>query len=100
MNTDTSYRTEQPIPASPTPFGQPQLELALAEGSGARLVGARRRRPSRASWWFQRMREVVEQACDWQPVLTPRPEQAWLPHTYRTPSLAPLANAEEQQICE
>jgi hypothetical protein len=100
MNTDISTGTETRFAGTPAALAQPQLELALAEGSAARLVGSRPRRQSRARWWFQRMRQIVDQACDWQPVLTPRPEQTWLPNTYRTPSVAPLAEAPQQQICE
>jgi hypothetical protein len=93
MNTIINTGMETRLAGTPT--AQPQLELALAAGPAARP-----RRQSRARWWFQRMRQVVEQACDWQPALTPRPEQTWFPNAYRMPSLAPLAPAPEQQICE
>ena len=42
-------------------------------------------RPSRRSslqnprWWFERMRQMVDQALDWQPAPPPRPEQILLP---------------------
>jgi hypothetical protein len=100
MNNNTSSQTETRYAVSPALLSQPQLELALSAASPARLASQHSRRQSRASWWFQRMRQIVDQACDWQPALTPRPEQTWFPNAYRLPSLAPLANAAEQQICE
>jgi hypothetical protein len=100
MKTDTSSRTERQLTVSPAPLGQPQLELALAAASAAQLLGRPSRPQSRAQWWFERMRQVVEQACDWQPRLTPRPEQTWFANTWRTPSLAPRVNGQEHQICE
>jgi len=38
----------------------------------------RARRQTRARWWFQRMRTVVNQALDWTPAPTARPEQIYL----------------------
>jgi hypothetical protein len=91
---------ETPFTGSSAALAQSQLELAFAHASAARFVEPRPRRQSRAHWWFQRMRQIVDEACDWQPALAPRPEQTWLPNTYRTPSAAPLAIAQQQQICE
>ncbi|MCX6922651.1 MAG: hypothetical protein NT154_05465, partial [Verrucomicrobia bacterium] len=34
-------------------------------------------------WWFERMRQIVDRAFDWQPAQMPRPEQIWLPGTHR-----------------
>jgi hypothetical protein len=45
---------------------------------------------SRAMWWFERMREVVDQAIDWSPAPPPPPEQILFPDVSRR----------EQQICE
>jgi hypothetical protein len=49
--------------------------------------GTRRARLSRSAtrracnrnpqWWFQRMRQIVDHAFDWQPSPPPRPEQIW-----------------------
>lgn len=100
MNTDAFVRTETRLAGSPAPFAEPQLELALAERSAAQLVGHRPRRQSRASWWFQRMRQIVDQACDWQPALTPRPEQIWFPNAHRTISLLSQSSGEQGQLCE
>jgi hypothetical protein len=55
-----------------------QLELRFENARGRRVVNPRRS-GSRARWWFARMREVVDQAVDWQPVSKPRPEQTWFP---------------------
>lgn len=30
-------------------------------------------------WWFQRMRQIVNSALDWQPAPPPRPEQIDFP---------------------
>jgi len=61
-----------------------QLELSLGS---ARVAQARRsnRQPSTLAsrWWFQRMRQIVDRAFDWQPAPEPRPEQIWLPGTQR-----------------
>ena len=100
MNIDTHHRTEAQLTGGPTPLGTPQLELALAGASAAQLVGPRPRPQSRASWWFQRMRQIVDRACDWQPVLVPRPEQIWLPNAHRTVSLPAQASADQRQLCE
>ena len=101
MNTDSHDRTEAQLTVCPTPFADPQLEFALAEGLAAQLVGPRPRRQSRASWWFQRMRQIVDHACDWQPAGVPRPEQIWFPNTHRTISLlAQPGAADERQLCE
>ncbi len=62
-----------------------QLELGF--NADLRCRGANRARPegrmARATWWFAQMREVVEQAMDWNPVGEPRPEQIWIPGATR-----------------
>jgi hypothetical protein len=91
---------EAPSIGCQSPITEPQLELGFAAAEACRSVGQHPRRQSRASWWFQRMRQIVDLACDWQPVPPARPEQIWFPNTHRTVSLAPPSNAEQQQICE
>lgn len=60
-----------------------QLELSLETGRGGEVVDHLPRRPSRAAWWFARMRQAVERAWDWQPVPPPRAEQIWFPEEPR-----------------
>ena len=79
---------------------QGQLEMAFAGSPSCSTPRGRRERLNRANWWFQRMRQIVDLACEWQPVPEPRPEQTWLPGTYRQPSVAPHINRDERQICE
>lgn len=82
-----------------------QLELGFAGNRAIRLT-ARQRRMGRASWWFARMREVVEGAFEWQPAPSPRPEQICFANAFRQPALeavdAPSVrhSAEERLICE
>ncbi|HEV2208531.1 MAG TPA: hypothetical protein VG167_07120 [Verrucomicrobiae bacterium] len=52
-----------------------QLEMSFSRNP---QCSAGQRRRSRAQWWFQRMRLVVDRAIDWQPVPPARPEQIWL----------------------
>jgi hypothetical protein len=58
-----------------------QMEMSF-EAAAGHLV-PRRRRLTRAQWWFQRMRQLVDRAVDWAPIPEPRPEQMWLPNTRR-----------------
>jgi hypothetical protein len=83
-----------------------QIEMSFETGS--RWLPRRQRRLTRAQWWFQRMRQVVDRAMDWQPVPPSRPEQLCLPGTQRTidvaaqspaPAMLPQ-NPDERQICE
>jgi hypothetical protein len=71
-----------PITDHRIPANQPQLELAFS-GHACRSMTTRQRRLGRANWWFQRMRQIVDCACDWQPVPLPRPEQIWFPEARR-----------------
>jgi hypothetical protein len=65
-----------------------QMELSLGNQRMAESPRANGRAPARASrWWFQRMRQVVDRAFDWQPAPPPRPEQIWLPGTHRRVSV-------------
>ena len=59
---------------------------------------ARQRRLSRAGWWFDRMRQVVDRAVDWQPAPAPRPQQILFPNAVREICLPRCA--EETQVCE
>jgi hypothetical protein len=93
MKLNTGYRTEAFGGAGRQSIAGSQLELGFAGGADYRTGGGERRR-SRASWWFQRMREIVDRACDWEPMLAPRPEQTWFPNAHRVISLAPHANGE------
>ena len=62
-------------PAASITLDEQQLEIGF-ERTGTRPLGAR---PSdgrtRARWWFNRMRHVVNHALDWTPAPPPRPEQ-------------------------
>ena len=100
MNFDSHYLKGSPLTDCQTPVSGPQLELAFAAAAACPAVGRRQRRLSRASWWFQRMRQIVDRACDWQPVLVPRPEQIWLPIAHRTISLRAQSDAGQRQLCE
>jgi hypothetical protein len=74
-----------------------QLEFSLTNVPSWTGGQFPRRRPSRAQWWFQRMRQVVERARDWQPKPTPRPEQIWFPSTHRPIELQP--GADQRHMC-
>lgn len=56
-----------------------QMELGLNKERACPSINRRHRRTTRAGWWFERMREVVDKAIDWQPVPPARPEQTWFP---------------------
>jgi len=79
-----------------------QMEMSF-EATVGRL-SPRQRRLTRAQWWFERMRRLVDRAVDWQPAPEPRPEQMWLPTTRRTPEINPfpilVKSNPERQICE
>ena len=59
-----------------------QLELSLSNRRVGQLPLASRGRAT-SSWWFQRMRQIVDRAWDWQARPPARPEQIWLPGTHR-----------------
>jgi len=54
-----------------------QMEISFENVRVCRSANRRQRRLSRANWWFDRMRKVVDKAMDWQPSSPPRPEQIW-----------------------
>ncbi len=56
-----------------------QLELALGNQRGLRPVRGRRNRSGRASWWFEKMHGVVNQARDWEPAPVPEDEERQMP---------------------
>jgi hypothetical protein len=71
-----------------------QLELGFADQPGLRLASRRGFRSSRANWWFERMRGVVDDARDWPsalPTLTRAP-----PAALRTGSVLPLTSVGSQ----
>jgi hypothetical protein len=84
-----------------------QLELGLAIGKNCRTVESSRRGAGRASWWFERMRQLVDRATDWEPAPPPRPEQISFSGPARQ-GMVPLAapanavkiNSDEREICE
>ncbi|PYI87778.1 MAG: hypothetical protein DME26_05080 [Verrucomicrobia bacterium] len=55
-----------------------QLEIDLNGLSGHRPLLRRRRRLSRARWWFNQMHAVVDRALDWKPASPGRPEQTYI----------------------
>lgn len=79
-----------------------QMELGFANLRGRQAVTlAGESRNSRAGWWFERMRRIVERAYDWQPAPLPRPEQIFIRSVFRQPQIsAPTPATEEQQVCE
>jgi len=50
-----------------------QLELGLTQP--VLRITVRRRRPRRAQWWFEQMRNAVDSAIDWRSGTPGRPEQ-------------------------
>ena len=65
-----------------------QLELSLGNPRATQSPRANRRPATcNSRWWFQRMRQIVDCAFDWQPTPPPRPEQICFPGTHRRVSL-------------
>ncbi len=54
-----------------------QMELGLNNARLCASTQRRQRRLSRAAWWFEKMRQVVDHAID-RTVPAPRPEQVWM----------------------
>jgi hypothetical protein len=54
-----------------------QMELGLGKARVCPSFNRRQPRQSRANWWFNRMREVVDKATDWRSVPAARPQQIW-----------------------
>ena len=82
------------------PSGGFQLELSFGANAICHPAGQQPRRPGRAAWWFRRMRQIVDSACEWRAALPARPEQIWLPDACRTPSLSPRFTPRQHQVCE
>lgn len=59
-------------------LNQKQLELGLAGANRCPRTVQRERRLNRADWWFDRMRQAVDRAFDWEPTPRFQPEQQWL----------------------
>jgi hypothetical protein len=67
-----------------------QLELSLGKQRIQPSLRVNHRRSAFSSrWWFERMRQVVDRAFDWQPAPPPRPEQIWFRGTHRQVRLSP-----------
>jgi hypothetical protein len=65
-----------------------QLELSLSNPGATQSPRAIRSPSAYTSrWWFQRMRQIVDRAFDWQPAPQPRPEQFWFRGTHRQVSV-------------
>ncbi len=78
-----------------------QMELSLSNVRACQSASRRQRRLNRANWWFAQMRQVVDRAFDWQPAPEPRPEQIWIPQSYRKIDLKNDPNTSgEIQVCE
>jgi hypothetical protein len=56
-----------------------QMEISFENVRVCPSANRHRRRISRANWWFERMRKVVDGARVWQSAPPPRPEQIWFP---------------------
>ncbi len=60
---------------------QQQLELGLAgvnRNPGNHAAPQRQPQFSRATWWFDQMRQVVDRALDWEPAPRFQPRQILL----------------------
>jgi len=81
-----------------------QMELGIGNAKVCPSVVRREQRARRARWWFNQMRQIVEQAVDRRPAPEPRPEQTWFTGAHRQVGEASrqieLANSQERQICE
>ena len=84
-----------------------QLELGFGHLRNQSVHdGSRRSASNTRRWWFERMREIVDRARDWQPAPPPRPEQSSFGPMYRQVAIAAVAaiggNAgrEEHLVCE
>jgi hypothetical protein len=84
-----------------------QMELSFEIGNPCTSGKRRQRRISRAQWWFERMREVVERAVDRSPRCQARPEQMVFSGAHRLPLAASITardrsirSPHEQEVCE
>lgn len=58
---------------------QKQMELGLKSANRCPRVIKRQQRANRANWWFNQMRQVVDQAFEWEPAPRFDTEQILLP---------------------
>ena len=81
-----------------------QMELGIENAAVCPSVLRREQRVKRARWWFDRMRQVVEQAVDRRPAPEPHPEQIWFSGADRVIGAASpqttLTGSQEREICE
>jgi hypothetical protein len=81
-----------------------QMELGIENAKVCPSVIRREQRARRARWWFDRMRELVEQAVDHRPALEPLAEQIWFSGAHRrageTAQPITSPSSQEHQICE
>jgi len=85
-----------------------QMELGIEPATTAIANNRPQRRSTRAGWWFERMRALVDRAYDWEPAPEPRPEQTWMAGANRQVAAAAghVAQAAgkgeraERQVCE
>jgi hypothetical protein len=77
-----------------------QMELGFGIAPRRSLSKGRRTRLSR--WWFNRMRELVDNALDWHPAPAPPPEQPLFTLARREINLRDLrpVDSAELQVCE
>jgi hypothetical protein len=73
-----------------------QLELGFENQPGLKAAGQSRGRSSRAEWWFERMRGVVNHAREWPPV--PPPPKAPRPPAGQTSAKPPPSGAAPQTL--
>jgi hypothetical protein len=80
-----------------------QMEMSFGQAERMR----RQHRQSRARWWFQRMRQVVDRAALWQPIPPARPVQIWFSTSDRVngnpvagTAQGTLQSKDERQMCE
>ncbi len=64
-----------------------QLELTLTKGCLPQPPKFANR-PKRTSWWFDRMRQVVDSAISWEAAMQARPEQLVLANVHRAAASA------------
>ena len=76
-----------------------QMELGIENAKICPSVVRREQRVKRARWWFDRMRQIVEQAVDRRPAPEPRPEQTWFNGAHQIVGQMPT-NSQERQVCE
>ena len=69
-----------------------QMEMSFARIG---RVSSSRPRQTRARWWFNRMRQIVDRATVWHPVPSPRPIQIWFPTAEKRRTEVPVLHRHE-----